>query len=85
MNQPHDVMIVLHRDRKYPFHAGVLARNSTFFAERLIEPKAAKLNNRAKQAGVKIRWMLELKQLPNDDYPVGELDLVVSLTATLRT
>lgn len=79
MNQAEDVEVVLAHDRRYKFHSGTLARNSTLLADLLIEPYAAKLSNRAKNAGIKIRWMIELKELPSDKHPAGILDLVVSL------
>jgi hypothetical protein len=77
MNQVEDVEVILGHDRYYKFHSGTLARSSTLFAEMLTEPNAAKLNNRAKMAGVKIRWMIELTRLPSADYPAGSLKLVV--------
>ena len=79
MNQAEDVEVVLAHDRRYKFHSGTLARNSTLLADLLIEPSATKLSNRAKNAGIKIRWMIELKELPSDKHPAGILDLVVSL------
>lgn len=78
MNQPEDVEVILGHGRRYQFHSGTLARNSTLFAELLTEPNAAKLNSRAKNAGIKIRWMIELTSLPNEIYPAGRLELVVS-------
>ncbi len=78
MNQAEDVEVILGPKRRYKFHSGTLARNSTRFAEMLREPNAAKLNSRAKHAGVKIRWMIELTQLPDDSkHPGGCLELVV--------
>lgn len=77
MNQAEDVEIILGHKRRYKFHSGTLARNSTLFAEMLSERNAARLNNRAKNAGVKIRWMIELSRLPDEEYPAGWLDLVV--------
>ncbi|KAF3010850.1 hypothetical protein E8E13_008969 [Curvularia kusanoi] len=81
MNQPEDVEIVLSHQRRYKFHSGTLARNSTWFAEELNERNAAKLNHRARQAGIKLRWMVELAQLPDDYHPGGLLKLV-DLTPT---
>jgi hypothetical protein len=77
MNQAEDVEVILGHNRRYQFHSGTLARNSTLFADMLTEPHAAKLNNRAKSAGIKIRWMIELTHLPSDDLPAGILQLVV--------
>jgi hypothetical protein len=77
MNQAEDVEVILGHKRHYRFHSGTLARNSTLFAEMLTEPNAAKLSNRARSAGIKIRWMIELTRLPSDQYPAGTLDLVV--------
>jgi hypothetical protein len=77
MNQAEDVEVILGHERRYKFHSGTLARNSTLFAGMLTEPNAAKLNKRAREAGVKIRWMIELTQLPCDQYPGGCLKLVV--------
>ena len=79
MNQAEDVEVILGHQRRYKFHAGVLARNSTLFADLLIEPNAAKLSNRARNAGIKIRWMVELTSLPSEQYPAGRLDLVVCI------
>lgn len=79
MNQAEDVEVILGHKRRYKFHSGTLARNSTLFAEMLSERNAARLNNRARQAGIKIRWMIELAQMPNEDYPAGRLELVVSI------
>lgn len=78
MNQAHDVQVVLKHDQKYSFHANSLARSSILFAELLTEPNAAKLSNRAKSAGIKTRWMVELVELATDKYPAGKLALVVS-------
>jgi hypothetical protein len=77
MNQAEDVEVILGHERHYKFHSGTLARNSTLFAEMLTEPNAAKLSHRARAAGIKIRWMIELTRLPSDRYPAGSLDLVV--------
>ncbi|CAO2653959.1 Nn.00g106920.m01.CDS01 [Neocucurbitaria sp. VM-36] len=81
MNQAEDVEVILGHERRYKFHSGTLARNSTLFADMLTEPNAAKLNSRARIAGVKIRWMMELTRLPCDQYPAGCLELV-ELTPT---
>lgn len=78
MNQPEDVEVVLAHDRHYKFHASVLARNSTLFAGILTEPYAVKLSNKAKNAGIKTRWMIELTALPSSENPAGRLELVVS-------
>jgi hypothetical protein len=77
MNQAEDVEVILGYKRHYKFHSGALARNSTLFAEMLTEPNAVKLNKRAKEAGVQIRWMVELTCLPCDNHPAGLLELVV--------
>ena len=77
MNQAEDVEVILGHERRYKFHSGTLARNSTLFADMLTEPNAAKLNSRARNAGIKIRWMMELTRLPCDQYPAGCLELVV--------
>lgn len=79
MNQPHDVQVVLSRDRKYPFHANTLARSSVFFANMLTEPSAARLSTRAKNAGITKRWLVELVEMPCLQYPAGQLELIVSL------
>ncbi|KAJ4992266.1 hypothetical protein SVAN01_02285 [Stagonosporopsis vannaccii] len=81
MNQAEDVEVILGHKRRYKFHSGTLARNSTLFAELLSERSATRLNNRARNAGVKVRWMIELSQLPNEDFPAGQLRLV-ELTPT---
>jgi hypothetical protein len=78
MNQAEAVEVILGHKRRYKFHSGTLARNSTLFADMLTEPNAAKLSNRARGAGIKIRWMIELTRLPSDRYPAGTLELVVS-------
>jgi hypothetical protein len=77
MNQAEDVEIILGHKRRYKFHSGTLARNSTLFADMLSERNAAKLNSRARSAGVKIRWMIELARLPDEQFPAGCLELVV--------
>lgn len=77
MNQAEDVEIVLGHKRRYKFHSGTLARNSTLFAKLLTEPNAVKLSNKARNAGIKIRWLVELTSLPCDQYPAGLLELVV--------
>ncbi|USP75054.1 hypothetical protein yc1106_02328 [Curvularia clavata] len=76
MNQPEDVEVILGYGRHYKFHSGTLARNSPLFADMLTEPNAAQLSSRARNAGIKIRWMIELVQLPCDKYPAGRFDLV---------
>ncbi|KZM22285.1 phospholipid-translocating ATPase rsb1 [Ascochyta rabiei] len=81
MNQAEDVEIILGHKRRYKFHSGTLARNSTLFAEMLSERNAAKLSSRARSAGVKIRWMVELTRLPDEQFPAGHLELV-ELTST---
>jgi hypothetical protein len=88
MNQAEDVEIVLSHRRRYKFHSGTLARNSTWFADNLSESNAARLNGRAKSAGIKIRWMVHLVELPSQHNPAGVLALVVciwSASATSRT
>ncbi|KAJ4374937.1 phospholipid-translocating ATPase rsb1 [Neocucurbitaria cava] len=76
MNQAEDVEVILGHERRYKFHSGTLARNSTLFADMFTEPNAAKLNSRARNAGIKIRWMIELTRLPCEQYPAGCLELV---------
>ncbi|KAF2748232.1 hypothetical protein M011DRAFT_525878 [Sporormia fimetaria CBS 119925] len=66
MDQPEDVEVILTDDRRYHFHSSVLARNSSLLASLLTEQTAAKLGPKAKTAGVKIRWMIELKKNPHD-------------------
>lgn len=78
MNQAEDVEVIVGHKRRYRFHSGTLARNSTLFADMLTEPNAAKLSNRARNAGIKIRWMIELKELPTKQHLAGRLELVVS-------
>lgn len=80
MNQAEDVEVVLAYGRRYKFHSGTLARNSTLLAGMLTEPLAAKLSNKAKMAGVKTRWMIELVALPGPFSPAGRLALVVSFS-----
>jgi hypothetical protein len=77
MNQAEDVEVILGHERRYKFHSGTLARNSILLADLLTETNAVKLSNRAKNAGIKTRWMIELKDLPSEQYPAGRLDLVV--------
>jgi hypothetical protein len=77
MNQPEDVEVILSPDKRYQFHSSVLARNSTLFASFLTERNAAKLNKRARNAGIKVRWIIELTKLPDDADPAGRLELVV--------
>ncbi|KAF2028291.1 hypothetical protein EK21DRAFT_114059 [Setomelanomma holmii] len=81
MNQAEDVEVILGHQRRYKFHSGTLARNSTLFADMLTEPNAVKLSNRARGAGIKIRWMIELTRLPSESNPAGCLELV-ELTTT---
>ncbi|KAJ4383602.1 phospholipid-translocating ATPase rsb1 [Didymella sp. IMI 355093] len=76
MNQAEDVEVILGHKRRYKFHSGTLARNSTLFAEMLSERNATKLNSRARSAGIKIRWMIELTRLPSEQFPGGCLELV---------
>lgn len=83
MDQAEDVVVILAHDRRYKFHSGTLARNSTRLAEMLSERNAAKLNTRAKLTGVTRRWMIELKELPSLVYPAGRLELVVSLSVRI--
>jgi hypothetical protein len=45
----------------------------------LTEHNAAKLHARARKAGIKIRWMIELTRMPDDEHPAGRLELVVSV------
>ncbi|KAH7081362.1 hypothetical protein BKA63DRAFT_588788 [Paraphoma chrysanthemicola] len=73
MNQAEDVEVILGHKRRYKFHSGTLARNSTLFADMLTEPNAAKLSNRARSAGIKIRWMIELTKLPSERNPAAYL------------
>ena len=77
MNQTEDVEIVLGHDRRYRFHSGTLARNSILLADMLTEVNAVKLSNRARNAGIKTRWMIELKELPSEGHPAGRLAIVV--------
>ncbi|KAH9861428.1 hypothetical protein J1614_011174 [Plenodomus biglobosus] len=76
MNQAEDVEVTLGHNRRYKFHSGTLARNSTLFADMLTEQNAAKLSIRAKNAGVKVRWLIELTRLPDAQHPAGRLALV---------
>jgi hypothetical protein len=85
MNQAEDVEVILGHKRRYKFHSGTLARNSTLFAEMLTEPNAVKLSNRAKNAGIKTKWMIELVKLPSDLEPAGRLELVVRVAAIQST
>jgi hypothetical protein len=85
MNQAEDVEVILGHKRRYKFHSGTLARNSTLFADMLTEPNAVKLSNRARNAGIKIRWMIELTRLPSEQFPAGVLELVVRPGASRRT
>ncbi|PVH93358.1 hypothetical protein DM02DRAFT_604063 [Periconia macrospinosa] len=75
MDQVEDVEVVLSHGRRYKFHSGTLARNSTLLASMLTEQNAARLSNKAKNAGVRIKWMVELKQLPDRDHQAGVLGL----------
>jgi hypothetical protein len=79
MNQAEDVVVILSHDHHYKFHAATLARSSTRLAELLTQANAVKLGNRARGAGVTIRWMIELKELPSQAHPGGVLELVVSI------
>jgi hypothetical protein len=79
MNQAEDVEFILGHKRRYKFHSGTLARNSTLFSDLLTEPNAAKLSNRARNAGIKIKWMVELTRLPCEQHPAGTLELVVCI------
>ena len=83
MNQAEDVEVILGHKRRYQFHSGTLARSSTLLADMLTESKAVKLKKRAKSAGIKVRWMIELTRLPCDEYPAGCLELVVRLPSNL--
>lgn len=78
MNQPEDVEVILSPEKRYQFHSSVLARNSDLFKSLLTERNAAKLCKRARNAGIKVRWMIELTKLPDDQDPAGRLELVVS-------
>lgn len=77
MSQPDDVEIVLAPDRRLQFNSGILTRNSTLFALLLTERSAAKLSTKARNAGIKLRWMVELTSGPTDEEPSGRLELVV--------
>jgi hypothetical protein len=85
MNQAEDVEIVLGHDRRYKFHSGTLARNSILLADMLTEANAVKLSNRARNAGIKTRWMIELKELPSEGHPAGRLAIVVCNHNPCRT
>tara|TARA_R110002003_G_scaffold104_19_gene8334 strand:+ start:16032 stop:16415 length:384 start_codon:yes stop_codon:yes gene_type:complete len=85
MNQAEDVEVILGHKRRYKFHSGTLARNSTLFADMLTEPNAAKLSNRARNAGIKVRWMIELTKLPSQGDPAGRLELVVCVDPAWST
>lgn len=78
MNQPEDVEVVLSPDRHYRFHASVLARSSTLLARLLTERNAANLSSKARNAGIKVRWMIELNRIPDEEHPTGKLEIVVS-------
>jgi hypothetical protein len=78
MNQPEDVEVILSPEKRYQFHSSVLARNSTHFSSLLTERNAAKLCKRARNAGIKVRWMLELAMSPHEEHTPGRLKLVVS-------
>ncbi|KAF2729805.1 hypothetical protein EJ04DRAFT_587753 [Polyplosphaeria fusca] len=73
MDQPEDVQVILSPNHKYKLHSGVLTRNSTLFADLLNERHGAQLSTRAKTAGVKTRWMIELQELQSDEFPGGKL------------
>ncbi|KAH8696964.1 hypothetical protein GQ44DRAFT_788189 [Phaeosphaeriaceae sp. PMI808] len=81
MDQAEDVEIILTSDRRYKFHSGTLARNSTMFAGMLTEQNGAKLNSKATLMGIKVRWMIQLTRLPSEHFPGGSLELV-KLTPT---
>lgn len=83
MNQEEDVEVALGLECRYKFHSGTLARSSTLLADLLTEHAAAKLSLRARNAGVKIRWMIELSHMPDDEFPAGKLSLVVSRQSSL--
>ncbi|KAF2469263.1 uncharacterized protein BDR25DRAFT_288734 [Lindgomyces ingoldianus] len=76
MDQPEDVEVILTSKHRYNLHSNVLARNSPFFADLLIEANAAKLAPRTLATGKYTRWMFQLRKLPNDDYPAGQLALL---------
>ena len=84
MNQTEDVEVVLSHGQRYQFHSGVLARNSSLLASLLTEASAAKLSNKAKKAGVTIRWMVALTKLPDEDHLAGTLELIVSCFVIAR-
>jgi hypothetical protein len=77
MNQAEDVEVILAHNRQYKFHSGTLARSSKLLSGMLTEQNAARLCTKAKNAGVRTRWMIELKSLPSTLYPAGQLGLVV--------
>lgn len=79
MNQVEDVEVSLGHGRRYKFHSGTLARSSTLFADLLTEGNAARLNSRAKHAGISVRWLVELTRLPDEEFPAGQLSLVVRI------
>lgn len=84
MDQLEDVEVILAHDRHYKFHSGVLARNSTLLAKMLTERNGANLRKSAKEAGVKIRWMIALERLPSDEEPAGSLEWIVSSTLCIN-
>jgi len=83
MDSPPDVQIMLSSNLTLNLHANTLARCSGFFKEHLTERHAAKLNNKAKKGGVRIRWMFELEK-PTDEHPMGFLKKVVSILPIQR-
>jgi hypothetical protein len=62
-----DVQIILSHDHRYKFHRAVLVRNSTFFASLLTMRSAAPLSPKAIKAGVKTKWIVSLKKVPDFD------------------
>lgn len=79
MNHVEDVEIVLTHDKRFKFHSATLIRNSTKLASMLTEQNAAKLSNKARNAGIRVKWLVELKKEPDQTHPAGLLDLVVSI------
>ena len=57
----------------------LLLSQRTIIAGMLTEQNAAKLSNRARNANVHTRWMVELKHLPDREHPAGLMGLVVSI------
>jgi hypothetical protein len=81
MNQVEDVTVVLSPSHKYNFHSSVLTRNSSLFADLLDERFSAQLCAKAKNTGLKIRWMIELREILSDAFPGGKLERLVSIDA----